>query len=274
MSSATSTALNPVAAFVSAARLWIKNFIPIVAIYAVNVFALRVFQLSLRCASPVPPGSHGAAVAVMLGFEALLVIALGSFISLLVIFFLKDAGSGRADISATALRVGKAFGCYFSNVLLLLSFFIVGLLIAGAFLAGGHLFYVLRPGALFSLMVLLTTSTVAVALGIAVVWYGFYFTLAPLIAAFENVRPIQAFRESRVRIRGNALRFGLMFAAFVALYMALGLFVYFVLRSAAVDRKILYAIDPAMGALFGPLWLALWLVAYEKLKVKKTSNAR
>ncbi|MDD5019667.1 MAG: hypothetical protein PHH75_00770 [Candidatus Omnitrophica bacterium] len=265
---------HPVRVFLASVGLWGRNFIPVVAIHSVNVFALRIFQLSVRCASPVPAGRAGRALALSLGVEALGVLMLGAFISLLVVNFLKGSQTERPKFAKVFALARRQFGSYMASVFLLLGFFVVGILAAWAFLFGGHFMYSMHPGTPAALALLLVTSAVSVALVIAVAWYGFYFTLAPLIAGFENKHAWQAFRESRSRIRKNALRYGSAFIGFLVLYLVIGLAAYFVLRLAGAEPRFFYAIDPAMGALFGPLWLALWLVSYEQLTHVKAAAAK
>lgn len=272
MTNGTSVVFHPIGAFGASLRLWARNFIPIVAIHGVNVFAARVLQLSVRCATPLPPGRSGMQLTVLLGIEVVAVIVLSAFVSLFVLGYLKDAAGRRPLFAETFRRTCSRFGGYVSGVFMLLAFFVIGVLFSGAFLVGGHILYAQHPATPLALGLLLATSTIAVALAIAVVWYGFYFTLAPLVAGFENKPVIQAFRESRSRIRGQALRYASVFVMFVIFYLALGLAAYFIMCMAAVAPRVLYAIDPAMGALFGPLWLALWLVCYEQIKsLKRTA---
>ncbi|MFA5315500.1 MAG: hypothetical protein WC409_06140 [Candidatus Omnitrophota bacterium] len=265
MTKDASVEFHPVRVFGTSLGLWVKNFIPIVAIHGVNVFAGRVLQLSVRCVSPLPPGRPGVLLTVLLGIEVVAVIVLSAFISLFVLGYLKNAHGRRPLFTEVFRQTCSRFGGYLCGVFALLAFFVVGISLSGAFLMAGHILYAQHPATPLALGALLTTSTIAVALAIAVVWYGFYFTLAPLIAGFENKPVFQAFRESRSRIRGQALRYASAFLIFVVFYLALGLGAYFVLRGAVVAPRVLYAIDPAMGALFGPLWLALWLVSYDRV---------
>lgn len=273
MTNGASVEFHPVRVFGTSLGLWAKNFIPIVAIHGVNVFAGRVLQLSVRCVSPLPPGRPGVLLTVLLGIEVVAVIVLSAFISLFVLGYLKNAQGRRPLFTEVFRQTCSRFGGYLCGVFMLLAFFVVGISLSGAFLMGGHILYAQHPATPLALGVLLTTSTIAVALAIAVVWYGFYFTLAPLIAGFENKPVFQAFRESRSRIRGQALRYASVFLIFVVFYLALGLGAYFVLRGAVVAPRVLYAIDPAMGALFGPLWLALWLVSYDRVGELKKHKA-
>jgi hypothetical protein len=273
MTNGASAVFHPVRVFGASLGLWAKNFIPIVAIHGVNVFAGRVLQLSVRCASPLPQGRPGVWLTVLLGVEGVAVIVLSAFVSLFVLGYLRDAHGRRPLFTDVFRQTCSRFGGYVCGVFMLLTFFVVGISLSGAFLMGGHVLYAKHPATPPALGVLLATSTIAVALAIAVVWYGFYFTLAPLIAGFENKPVLQAFRESRSRIRGQALRYASAFLIFVVFYLALGLSAYFVLRVTAVAPRVLYAIDPAMGALFGPLWLALWLVCYERVGEAKKHKA-
>jgi hypothetical protein len=273
MTNGTSAVFHPIGAFGASLRLWARNFVPIVAVHGVNVFAARVLRLSVRCAAPLPSGRPGMHLTVLLGIEVVAVIVLSAFVSLFVLGYLKNASGRRFLFAETFRQTCSRFGGYISGVFMLLAFFVVGISFAGAFLVGGHVLYAQHPATPLALGLLLATSTMAVALAIAVVWYGFYFTLAPLVAGFESKPVIQAFRESRSRIRGQALRYASVFVMFVVFYLALGLAVYFSLRMAAVAPRVLYAIDPVMGALFGPLWLALWLVCYERIGEAKKHRA-
>lgn len=266
MTNGASGEFHPVRVFGESLGLWARNFIPIVTIHGVNVFAAHVLQLSVRCVSPVPRGRAGMLLTVLMGIEALAVIVLSAFISLIVLGYLKNSQGRRRPLFVEVFRQAcSGFGGYVSGVFMLLGFFVVGISLAGAFLIGGHFLYAQHPAMHAAPGMLLATSTVAVALGIAVVWYGFYFTLAPLIAGFENKPVLRAFRESRSRIRRQALRYAGAFFIFAVLYLALGLAAYFVLRVTSASPRVFYAIDPMMGALFGPLWLALWLVGYEQI---------
>ncbi|MFA5039167.1 MAG: hypothetical protein WC732_05760 [Candidatus Omnitrophota bacterium] len=269
MSVTASAVFYPLAAFGSGLSLWARNLIPVVALYGVNVFALRILQLSLRFANPVPQGRLGMFLAVFLGIEALAVIIVGAFVSLLVIHFLKAGQSQRPVFTDVVENARRQFKSYLGSVVLLVAFFVVGIFLSSAFLTAGHFFYAFHPGTRFGLGILLAASTIAVASAIALVWYGFYFTLSPLVAAFEGKPLVESFRESRSLIRGNAVRYGFLFVMFLAMYMVLGVAVYFVLKSGPVSPRALYAIDPAMGGLFGPLWLSLWLVSYQRLAAAK-----
>jgi hypothetical protein len=271
MTNGTSVVFHPIGAFGASLRLWARNFIPIVAIHGVNVFAARVLQLSVRCATPLPPGRSGMQLTVLLGIEVVAVIVLSAFVSLFVLGYLKDAAGRRPLFAETFRRTCSRFGGYVS-VFLCSGVFCHRSMFSGAFLVGGHILYAQHPATLWRWGCFWPQAQSAVALAIAVVWYGFYFTLAPLVAGFESKPVIQAFRESRSRIRGQALRYASVFVMFVIFYLALGLAVYFIMCMAAVAPRVLYAIDPAMGALFGPLWLALWLVCYEQIKsLKRTA---
>ena len=152
---------------------------------------------------------------------------------------------------------------------LLLSFVAVVFLIAFLVFVAGDAFYK-GPGAPgIKLAVLVATSTIFVVLVLAGAWYGFFFTLAPLIGAFEKKGAWLSFRESRARIRGNALRYLAVVASFIIFYVAVGLLGYFVLTHFSHSRFLLRKLDPAMAALFGPLWLAVWYFCYEKLTASK-----
>lgn len=260
---------HPLGIFGAGVKLWARYLIPVMAVNGLVVFAFRILQICMRNADPLPPGSTGFFLSVFLGIEAVTFIVVISFVSLFIVHFLKAGQTEQPVFSRVFDRVREQMRGYLLANMLLLFFFVVGFVLSGLFLSVGHFLYARHPGTSMSLGVLLTTSTAGVALAIAVVWYGYYFTLSPLIAAFENMRIVDAFRESRSRIRGNALRYGFLFAIYLALYLLVGMAVYFVLKSGPFSAGVLYAIDPVMGWIFGPLWLALWLLSYEHLTSKK-----
>jgi hypothetical protein len=120
---------------------------------------------------------------------------------------------------------------------------------------------------------LIGTSTVFVATLIAVAWYGFYYCLAPLIAAYEKKRVVVAFRESRQRVRGRALRTLAALLIFVVGYFGIGLLVFFALKPFIPQRSLERALDPVLITLFGPLWITLWYQAYTRLtEIKDTGR--
>jgi len=263
--------IHPFEIIKEALSRWAKNFMPVVAICSVSIFTTRIFQLIKN--------SMGAAtsnVAFLLSSLLFLaglatLIALNAFICLLAINFLKGDNQTRPSFASAFDDTRLCIGVYLKALFLLLAFVFAGLLVGYLFLLAGF-FFSSPPLNAGKMAILVAASTVFVVVVISVAWYGCFFSLAPLIAAFEKKGAVASMRESRARIRGNALRYCFIFILFIAVYLGVGLCSYYLLKQVTHQRFVLSMIDPVMNFLFGPIWLALWFVCYQKLTELKISS--
>lgn len=273
--------IHPWAIFKESLSVWGRNFLALTAISCVSVMCSMLLRLqkpflySKQASGPL--GSAG--VFGPLAFIApVALIFIGAFLSFLMIQCIRAAkdNKGAAAIDKTASPVSlKDFLKSYSLILL----FFIGVVLFGAFvLEAGRMFnvrsaaYGVKPGLIVS------TSLVFVVCFIAASWYAFFFSLGPLIAAFEKASPVASLKASRARIKGNALRY-LAAMVFVALlYFGIGLFTYFVVTRFTHDRfvrieLVLNMIDPFGQALFGPLWVVAWFISYRRLSELKSISA-
>ena len=266
--------IHPVKIFKDALSAWSGNLIPIIAFYSINIFLAKILQLSsfacgLSGASPAAGGAGwiNLSLTIFFGVAVLLVLVLNSFFCLMVIHYLKARPQGRPSFVSVFEEARNGIVPYVRALFLLLIFIFVVTLVGFLFYMAGSAFY--GSGGVgargFKMSVLLLTSTVFVVLFIAACWYGFFFSLAPLVAAFEKKRPLDSMRESRRRVKGNAMRYALAFLFYILTYVAVGLAAYFGLTRLTHDKFILDFLDPVMGTLFGPLWLAVWFISYQRL---------
>ncbi len=277
--------MHPIAVFKSALLIWFKNLIPAAALYSVNILLLKILYLSSNACGLEPqataaaksglaagqPGCVNLLLAALFVLEVIAVLVLNAFFCLMVLNYFKLRSKGKASFAEIFGETRKAILFYVKALFLLLIFVTV---VAGAgfvFYWAGYGFYAGAgaAGQGLKMAVLLLASTLCVGLLIAAFWYGFFFSLAPLVAAFEKKKPWQAMRQSRSRIKGQALRYVFALLMCAVTYFVVGLAAYFVLTRVTDDRLFLELLDPAMATFFGPLWLAVWLVSYERLKELK-----
>ncbi len=262
----------------SAFCMWISNLFPLAAIYA----ALAVIQKSLsvlfRSYGPVKQAlasrDLSAPVAVMFGLFVLLNAIVGVFFTLVAINTLRREAAGKPFLLEAVKDAAGRLASFFKAFLALCGFVFVGLFLSSFFLEGGKALYAFTSkGGNYNLAlgILLVSSTIFVVLVIAVAWYGFSFSLAPLVAAYEQKTPIASIKASRDRVRGNALKYLCAVAAGFLFYLVFGLGVLVLITRFTHDRQVLNMLDPAMFVLFGPLWLAAWYASYTKLTELKTS---
>ena len=201
--------LHPIAILKESAAGWFKNLIPLVLLYSVNVvLSLMLKATNEMTAAPASMVKPWIVSAVVL-FEAVLMAVLSSFICLFIINYFKKFSEGKRSAFMPAYQQAcDGFAGYLKAAVMLFIFIVGVLSVAMLFSEWGKSYYWAKGlGAnSFRMAVLLGTSTVSVALSIATAWYGFFFLFAPLIAAFEKKGVFSAIRESRARVRGNALR--------------------------------------------------------------------
>jgi hypothetical protein len=262
--------IHPIGIFREACRAWGKNLVAVVAIYCITVFLMRLLHLSSRMAGSPSVGWANLSLSLLFVLGFITVLIVNSFFALLIIYYFKAARERQPFFAAAFEEARQSLLSYLKPYFLLLLFVAIVFLIAVLVFVAGDAFYK-GPGAPgIKLAVLVATSTISVVLILTGAWYGFFFTLAPLIGAFEKKGAWLSFRESRARIRGNALRYLAAQVVFLVFYGAVGLAFYFALVHLAHHRFLLTKLDPVMTALFGPLWLALWYLCYEQLAELKT----
>ena len=208
---------------------------------------------------------------VLFYLEIFVFIGLHAFLNLMIFYFLRDQArlvSFPSAFEDAKRRIGPYLKAYF----FLLALVLIYLAVAYIFLVVGHFLYASRQVALdhqLKLAVLLISSTIFVVLFMAGFWYGFFFSLGPLIAAFEGKSASVSLRESRFRVKGNALRFLAALLFVILVYIVVGLAGYFVIKYFTHSRFVLRMIDPVLATLFCPLGLAVWLVTYQRLSAIK-----
>ncbi|MEK7849399.1 MAG: hypothetical protein AAB213_01055 [Candidatus Omnitrophota bacterium] len=274
MSNSDAGALHPIAILKESVAGWLKNLVPLVLLYSVNV----VLSLMLKSTNEMTAASISIVkpwvVSVVVLLEAILMAVLSSFICFFIINYFKKFLEGKRNAFIPAYQQAcDGFAGYLKAAVMLFIFILGVLSVAMLFSEWGKNYYWAKGPNSFRMAVLLATSTVSVALSIAAAWYGFFFLFAPLIAAFEKKGVFSAIRESRARVRGNALRLLAPFLLFGIFYIALGVLMIFIATRFTRDRRILDFIDPAMVALFAPLALILWFVSYCKITELKSAKA-
>lgn len=272
MNNSKTERIYPVALFREALARWTRNFIPVVAVYGVNVMFAQIFNMTNDSVGSLPMNRATAGPYFTLFLVLLAFVVVNAFISLLVMNFL-GSGSARPLFAVAFLETRRRIARYLAALFLLFAFgFIVGGF--GSLVGGlGHSFYMTTDLSAARIPVLVATSTVFVVCVIALIWYGCLFSLAPLVAAFEDKRPVAALRESRARVRGNALRYCSVFVFFILLYLGAGLVAYYAAKYLTTQKAVFQLIDPVMSALLGSLWLSLWLVSYQKLTEIRSKKA-
>lgn len=264
--------LHPVQISKEVLSLWWKNLIPLVAINAVMLGIQMALATALRVLGPVQAaqrsGEINLNVSSLYGAFVAILVVVNSFLYLVAMNFIRSGRDGKPRLAQAAKDAASRIIPYLKSFFLLWAFFLIGLFVAFAFLTGGKTLYgIMTKGAghNFALGALLAMSTVFVVAAIAVAWYGFFFSLGPLVAAFEHVSPVASLRASRDRVRGNALRLLSVVAFLVVFYFVVGLGLYAAIMRFTRNKGILDLIDPMMFLVFGPLALVIWYVGYRRL---------
>ncbi len=243
--------------------VWARRIVVFTALSGLSYFCLELLREAKRTLGLFLPESAPWMMAGALLLLVLAWVAVQGFVTLLIIgHFRCFSGGGRLVFSDVFVETRRSWGRYVASVILLLGFALFGLALAVALLEAGRMLYVADRS---NLVGLVATHLAAVIFIIALGWYGFYFSFGPLIAAYEAKGPIAALRESRRRIRGRALGYLATLSLFALGYMAVGLSFYFGLTALGAGRGVLSWVDPAMLALFSPLWLAIWHASYDHL---------
>jgi len=243
--------------------VWARHIVVFAALSSVAYFALKLLRGGKRAVGWLLPEASALAYAGVLIVLVLLWVTVQGFLSLLILAHFRRLSRGAAlSFGECFTEARRAWGRYVLNVLMLLGLAFFGLSLSLMLIEAGRMLYVADQT---NMMSLVATHLAAVIFIIAMGWYGFYFSLAPLVGAYESRGPLDAFRESRRRIRGRATGYMVALSLFGLGYMALGLGLYYGLTHAGCSPDALSWVDPVMLVLFAPLWLALWHTSYERL---------
>jgi len=272
MSDPKTGVFHPVGVLKEAFSVWFKNLIPVVALFCINIFFIRVLQLSKAMSGSVETSWVNLLLTILFGIEVLAVFVLNCFVVVLILNYFKNAGEARVVFVSVFEEAKKGVIAYLKAFLLLGLFVIIFFIIAIMCLSAGRAFYGTQTVSYgIRMAVLLAASTVFVVLAISTVWYGFFFSFAPLVAAFEKKGPWASMQESRLRMKGHALRYLFCVVGYLLAYLCVGLMALFILKQLTHERRILNLLDPALSALFMPFWYAIWWKAYQRLSELKKS---
>ncbi len=262
----TGKTFHPLAVWRKALALWIRYLVPLVALASLSVLLARMVHLSKPLWSVTPPTFLNVAFSAFFVLEVICALIAHAFISLLVMNHIRGYAAGRMRFPEVFEAAKRSLHPYVRTLFALI-FFLYMALTLGAVVYGVGVDAFRSPSGDQGIKtaILIGTSTFFVVVVLALLWYGFYFSLAPLVAAYEHKGPLTSIRESRRRVRGNALRYLVSAALFFVPYVGLNLSLYKVKAS----PFILNLIDPTMVAVFGPLGLALWYLSYEALSAGK-----
>jgi hypothetical protein len=264
--------IHPAQITKEALSLWAGNLIPLVAINATIAIVHMALVATLRATGPmkeaVRSGEINAASFVLFGIFVISSIVINSFLCLVALNTLRRKREARPYLLAAAKDALQRTVPFLKSFFFVWCFIIVGLVVSALFLQGGRVLYALTVKSLghgLALAILLVTSTVFVVVAISVAWYSFFFSLAPLIAAYEHKPAFASLKSSRDRIRSHALTYLASFAIVLVLYFVVGLGIYGAITRFTHNKLILELIDPAVLLVFGPAVLATWYAGYKKL---------
>lgn len=262
--------LSPLGVLKSALWKWRKNAVAVVAIYSLTLFLTQALKFYLTISRSF--GVHFGEWAVLV-FSAIMCVGVffvNTFISLMVIQYFLNSGASSISFDRAFDGARQHFFDYFKSFLLCV---VIVFTLAGFglffFVAGGMYFGPHAPGGV-KIPALLLTSLAAVVLWIAFAWYAFFFSLAPLIAAFEHKGAGVSLQLSKSRIKQCPWRYLLTLLSAVALYFSVGMLFYVVTAVLIKAKNLLAWIDPVTMALWAPLWLGAWVFSYQKLTEMKS----
>ncbi|MGE5279970.1 MAG: hypothetical protein ACM3L6_04415 [Deltaproteobacteria bacterium] len=252
--------------------IWGRHIVVFAALSSISYFLLSLLREARKVVAAAAPGAPaGMVAAVLLGLLFVWVAGQGLVILLILGHYRRLSSAERPVFQASWSEACRGWARYVVNVLVLLGLGLFFLALSAILLEAGLRRYVAHQE---NLTPLIATHLAAVIFVIGMAWYGFYFSLAPLVGAYEGSWPAAAFRESRRRIRGRALGYLAALALFIVGYMAAGLALYYGLIALRAGAGVLAWVDPAMLILFSPLWAILWYASYEHLtQLKKESSA-
>ena len=252
--------------------VWARHLIVFAALSSLSYFGLKLLRGAKRASGWLMPEAAPWMTAGVLLLLVLAWVAVQGFVTLLILgHFRRFSRAARLVFSEVFVEARRCWGRYVLSVILLMGLALFGLTLGVALLEAGRMLYVADHSNLTGLV---ATHLAAVVFIIALGWYGFYFSLGPLVAAYEAKGPLAAFRESRRRIRGHVLGYMLPLSLFALGYLAIGLSLYFGLTALGAGRDAVSWVDPVMLVFFSPLWLALWYTSYDHLTQMKAEPAK
>ncbi|MFH1691881.1 MAG: hypothetical protein ABIC68_04875 [Candidatus Omnitrophota bacterium] len=256
---------SPLAVFKHALQIWWKNVAALIAIYSLTLLlthALKFYSVISR-EFYVRIGEWAGTVFTTVMYAA--VFFLNSFFVLIIVYYFMGTYKNRLTFDA-AFKGARETSIYYFKALLLyvgIVFTLIGFAIF--FFVVGRAYFGPQSVAGVNMPALLMTSTVTVVLLITSFWYGFFFSLAPLIAAFESQGARVSLGISKSRIKHAPWRYLFVFLIFLGLYFFVGVIVYSVAAIFIGEKSVLGWIDPVMMAVWTPLWLGIWALSYQKL---------
>jgi hypothetical protein len=261
--------LHPVGVLKEAAQAWIKNFIPVTVLYGLVI----VFAKSISFLKPLTGGAQtgwkawGMSAAFFAYVAAVVVI--NSFVTLIILRYL-EATTEKLSRPFDAVWVPvRRLAPYLKAFVAWIGFIFLVAGIALLFVWGGNELRNATHSSISNTIkmgVLLGASTMFVILIILAAWYGFFFSLAPLVASYEGKGPFVSLMESRRLIRGNAFQYLVSFVMVFILHILVGVGILFIMTRFTHERRLLNIVDPAIASAFGPLWVAAWYMVYKKLR--------
>lgn len=260
--------LHPIRVLKDAIMAWANNLIPAVVCYGFCI----VLSKSLKWLQPLvedpQTGWKAWAMPVFFFMDVLAILIINSLLVLVILrYFQRPKEQALRWVDALRDAIPRINPYLKASVLLLI--FILAITVPAVLLAvAGQSFYkgaMVLPQAV-KMAGLLISSTVLVVLGLVAVWYGFFFSLAPLVAAYENKGPWAAMQESRKLVRGNALRYLAIFLLVAIVYVAVGILAVLIITHFTYSRRVLNLVDPVIALLIGPLAIAAWYSVYKRLR--------
>jgi hypothetical protein len=267
--------------FKAAWTRWTRDFVVISALFSVSIFfskVLRLYRPSLESLASLwaqaTKGWHEGFWVPLGLFVVLLVadVAQHAYCVLMALDFLSRPREAlRSKFDKVFQDAASRLRRYLLSYGLLWVFFFTMNALALIFIVfGTEYFHQGHAATSMKLLILSSTSLLAVVFIIAGVWYGFHFSLGPLVAALEGFSAPASLWQSRCRVRGRGLRYLATLSLAGLLYLGAGSVFYFLADTFVHSRLLLRMIDPAAGAVFGPLMVAAWYSSYQRLTQLKT----
>lgn len=261
--------IQPLVIFKEGVLAWFRHFVPMTIISCASVLIATLLYAPQPVLEFVFLGPMAIKMAWVFYLLVMLsVVILTSLLSLMMLVYCDTSVFGRLSFALACRESVKRLAGFLRAFAVIVVFFF-GLSSLGqyVYLAGRYFYSPQIAGSPlgFKLAVLLAASTFFVACLIAACWYTFFFSLAPLIGGYEGLGPREALRQSRRRIRGNALRYLATILMPILCYMGIGLALFYVAIKTGCQNNILILIDPVVSAVVGPLVLSVWFKSYKKL---------
>ncbi len=258
---------QPLVIFKKSFLQWQRNALAVISIYSLTIlsaYALKFYSFISR-ELYIHTGEWAASAFSTAMYAA--VFFLNSFITLVVAHYFLRGDKKRVSFDIAFQGARETITPYFKALLFYLSImFLLGGLGLFFFIAGRAHFGPQAAGGV-NMPALLTTSTATVVLWIAFFWYGFFFSLAPLISVFENTGMAAALSASKSLIKKCPWRYLAVFLIFLGLYFFVGVILYTIAAAFSGGKYILLGwIDPVMMVLWAPLWIGLWVYSYQGLR--------